>query len=188
MVLRPVGSQPAGVYWRRRLVLLAVVAIVLIVLVRACNGGDGGSGPGPRASSTTTSAPPTASCAVRQLGLAVLPSASSVVAGHGTTFKARVTSTEAQPCQLLLPPAKEVWTIASDTATVWTDAGCEAAGGGLEQVLQPGGHTTIRLTWDGLASAPNCGEGPAVPAGSYHVTLRLGKATSAPVSLSVTTG
>ena len=60
-MLRPVGSQPPSVYWRRRLVLAGstvLVIVLLVVTVRALTSGDGGS---PTAAGTSSSSPPPAS-------------------------------------------------------------------------------------------------------------------------------
>jgi hypothetical protein len=184
MVMRPVGPHSARIYWRRRIVLVVVIALILIVALRACSGGSPTT---PRTPATTSSTPAvTTYCTAKDLEISISPPTASVAVGAGQKFKARITSAAAASCQVLLPPSKEIWTIASDTATVWTDAGCEPASAGLQQVLAPGDHTSVTLAWDGNASATDCATGAPVPAGVYQITLKLGKVTSQPVSLTVT--
>lgn len=59
-LLQPVGPEPPGVYWRRRLAVLLVIAIILFGIWWLLRGGSGGSGT-PAAASSSGTASATAS-------------------------------------------------------------------------------------------------------------------------------
>ena len=189
MVLRPVGSHSAAVYWRRRIVLLAAILIVVIVIVRACSGGSGtpsaGSGP-PSAPSTTTS-PPAAidACAMKNLSASVSPAAATSTAGSPEKFTAAIALVDGQACSLTLTPTQVTWTVKTGSTTVWTDSGCQPASGGVDHTIKPGHSFTIKLKWDGRASAANCGKGSTAAAGNYTMTVQLGSIASKPAAFAL---
>lgn len=182
MVLRPVGSQPAGVYWRRRIVVLVVIAVVLVIVVRACSGGGGpatrssghhhGSGPG--AAKTRAAGP----CAPGDLTAAVTVKPASAAAGSPVRFTGLISNTSAVACLLQITPSDVVWTVRSGATKVWNCPTADAA----QKSLAPSDAMRLHITWHGrVSSPPKCSGTTPATAGSYAVRLKLGH-TSSPLA------
>jgi hypothetical protein len=197
MVLRPVGSRPAAVYWRRRVVLLAILAVLLLLLVHACGGspskgtaaqGSHTVGDTPTTGTTpTTSTLPPAPCGSSGLQIAVTPASTTSTAGEPLRFAATVTSKKSQPCSLQFTPSQQIWTVRSGNVEVWSTAGCPAAKAGLQRTLRPGKPVHLHILWDGHANTSTCGVGNASTAGTYTVRLALGHTASPPATFTLAT-
>lgn len=59
-VVRPVGDQPPGVYWRRRVLIVGIGLIVLFFVLRACGGSGDEPVVAPAGTPTTTATPTSA--------------------------------------------------------------------------------------------------------------------------------
>lgn len=186
MVLRPVGPQPAAVYWRRRVLLLAAVIIVVVILIRACSG----SSPAPRSAAhtgggTQANSAPTGPCVASTLGLAV--HGGHARPGSPVRFVGVVHNPGAGACSLQ-EAAVPTWTIRSGHTTVWkcrspTPAAITLPAGARKRLAA--------ITWQGRVSTPpGCkGSTPAQP-GAYTVKLRFGGLPAGTLTFSVapTTG
>ena len=59
--LRPVGSEPPAVYWRRRILVFGIPLVLVAFTAYACSGSGGGGGNGAKANASAT---PTSSSAI----------------------------------------------------------------------------------------------------------------------------
>jgi hypothetical protein len=191
MVLRPVGSHPPAVYWRRRVLILVAVLIVVVILVRAC----GGSAPAPRhrANGTGTAADsqvgnsattgPT-SCRAADLTAAVAPAPASAPAGSPVKFTGVITNTGAESCLLQITPSELVWVVRSGSTTVWN---CPSQFSTQQTLAAHAGLRVRPATWKGrVGSPPGCSGSTAAQPGSYSVRLRLGRTRSRAVTFTLT--
>jgi hypothetical protein len=191
-VLRPAGSQPARVYWVRRLVVLAaVVAVVLVAVwvvpfvagkVGDLFSGAKGAAAGP---TTTTSAAPVGPqpCAADALGLTLAADAASYPARALPTLTVTLVNKGPAGCVVDAGEAQREIVIMSGTDRIWSSRDC-ATGAALtrELLLAPGAPDATTVQWQRTRSAAGCPAGqPAALKGTYSATLTLAGASSQPV-------
>lgn len=191
MVLRPVGHQPAAVYWRRRLLLLLIMIVVVVVLVRACSGGSGAGRSDARSHHPSAGHTPTAQaagpCAAADLSAAVTAQPTSAAAGTPVRFTGVVSNTSAVACLLQVTPSQLVWNVRDGSTKVWNCAPSYST----QQSLPPNGSLRLHITWQGkVSNPPKCHGTTPASAGSYAVRMRLGKtkSPSAHFTLTAATG
>lgn len=206
-LLRPVGPLPVGVYWRRRLVLLAGVAVVLVVLVEVLGGGSGGSGhtdarsaarsqtsrptPPPRTTSTTRHPPrpavtprvtpaarAKAACASDAITLRIATDQQTYPAGVAPRFTMTVTNSGARACRVDVGPSVRSFLLYSGSDRIWSSADCGGSGH-VVTTLAPKQSLAYDVTWPRQRSAKGCpaSEPSALP-GFYRVTAHLGSLSS----------
>jgi hypothetical protein len=205
-VLRPVGGQPPGVYWRRRLVLLAIVVVVLLILGRACGvlgGSDPVSDPSPSVS-PTASATPTATTTPKPTPSATTkPTATATTAGGackdsqvrvfataeddqnpvGGPVRIRfVVATDSDTtCLRDVGPAANEVVITSEGRRIWSSDDCTPGGEPNVRPISKSAPYAVTVSWQGDVSRPGCPTArPKAPAGSYSVTGRNGDVTGSP--------
>lgn len=182
--LRPVGDQPAAVYWgRRAVVLLAFAAVVILVwLIARALGSAGepqpGASPSPTASPTNSVAASTATVACAEDGLAVTVAANpaAVAAGSPARFDVTVENTGTAPCVLDATGDATTLLITSGEDRIWSSGDCPAEASLLdaEWLLQPGDTQDATVAWPGIRSAEGCATVDAAPrAGTYRAELTL---------------
>jgi hypothetical protein len=179
-LLHPKGSEPSEVYWRRRVVVIAVaVVLVLVVAWIAWPKGTGAAVPDPQQSapvppsapvtpSTTGSPPPSSSSPSSSPSptgpVACDPAGSNLgVAGYqkvkqgGTqTFKVSIKNTAA-PCVLQLSGSNFTFTVKSGSDQIWSTADCDKWLPTVKDVKLKQGQTyQFDLTWGLVRSKPGC--------------------------------
>jgi hypothetical protein len=195
----PVGSQPSGVYWRRRLIvligLLAVVAAVVLIVIRpGSSSGEPVAAPATNTSTSTAAATsiPTSSasasgqpCKPVDVKVEAVTDAATYTAGQLPQLSVALTNTGPNSCVLHAGTAQQVFTITSGSEVYWKSTDCQTAKVDAEVLLQPGKTISSQtpITWDRTRSDPaTCqAQRPQVPAGgaSYHLQVSVAGITSA---------
>jgi hypothetical protein len=193
-ILRPAGSQPARVYWIRRLVVLGALFLVVVLLwSMLARGGGGGAEDEPDAGDaepasdsdeTTADDETTAAngrtCAAADLTLAVAADAQTYAAGVQPVFTVTITNTSTSSCAVDAGDAARELLVTSGTDRVWSSLDC--AGDAAERLLLLPAETadSVAVTWPRIRSAEGCTAGlPEPRPGTYHVVAKLLGAESA---------
>jgi hypothetical protein len=190
-ILRPAGSQPARVYWIRRLVVLgALLLVVVVVWSMIARGGGGEDEPdtaateaAPDTEETTTdgtTAENGRTCAAADLTLAVAADAQTYAAGVQPVFTVTITNTSTSSCAVDAGEASRELLVTSGADRVWSSLDC--AGDAAERLLllPAGTADSAAVTWPRVRSAEGCTEGlPEPRPGTYHVVAKLLGAESA---------
>ena len=177
----PVGPQPSGVYWRRRLVvglgLLSVIVIVILLFVR-----PGSGAPQPAESSTPT---PTGTstgaigpCDPAKVTVEAITDNTSFEAGVNPVLSFTVKSSAEQPCTIQAGSDVQEFKITSGDELIWSSRDCQTDPLAAVVTLAPGvPKQGSSLTWDRTRSSPETCDSPGeqVIAGgaSYHFEMIL---------------
>jgi hypothetical protein len=167
-ITRPVGPKPPQVYWRRRLLALALVVLVLLGLalgVRALLGGDDSAdvraGGTPAGASTgeesdapapDPGAPADAEaaaddkdpsgevpeCTPEQVQVAATADATSYAPGTTATVGMTITNTGTAPCSLDAGSAALEVLVVSGSDRIWSSDDCQSAPQSRVTTLPPG--------------------------------------------------
>lgn len=198
-VLHPLGSEPSGVYWRRRAVVIAA-AVVLVVLVAwiAWPKGSGSAAPAPQITAATT--PPASAPVTTPAGPSGSPSASQTgpvacdpgsvamdLAGYqkvkqGSKQVLRVTiKNTATPCVLQVNPTNFDLTVKSGTDRIWTTGDCSKWVPQAKDVQLKQGQThQFDVTWGLVRSKATCATTKDVlKPGTYVATATFAKRVTA---------
>lgn len=195
----PGGERTMSVYWRRRLIVLAVFALIIFlawsVIYQLTS---------PKPSSTTkpvTDSEPVesaeeesddvvvskASGVIRPAGgscgdsvtAIVIPAATSLATGEGTSFDLRVKNTSGLECTVEVGPAVNEVAVYSYGAMVWSTTHCDNRGDNKEVTLAAGEFFSQKYTWDGRGTGPGCTlRDQPLPDGTYQVFGRHGTSNS----------
>lgn len=192
-VLRPAGSQPARVYWVRRLVVLvALVAAVSLVFLGAralfarSDDADGDPTPtspsaSPTDAQTAAHDPSTPACDPTSLSVTLSADATSYPAGAQPTFTIRLVNTGDVACLIDAGEAQRQVLITSGSDRIWASTDC---GGDepLQLLLAPDEPDERQLAWDRNRSVEDCApDQAAAQPGTYQAVLTLADVTSDPV-------
>lgn len=178
--------MPAEIYWRRRLLLLALV-IGLVWIATKVLGGGGDPEAEPKATATATASPTPAAAAPTEGVLSVkLTSATrscdpekvrvtpTVRAGQFTKEPVKiglvVSSTEKGACTLTPSAADLLVVISANKVAVWDSTVCKTSLLTTPVAISPGWATLAQATWSGRGSGSKCSskEGFATP-GTYTI-------------------
>lgn len=206
-ILRPVGSQPPGVYWRRRILLGAGVLVILLLIGRACDGNAQTDGqpatPGLTASSTpspsataipattplaptptvqpSSSAPAVAgqTCADAQVRVYVTAEEEQNPVGGPARVRFVVATTSATPCLRDVGRVRNEVQVRSGNRRIWSSDDCAPGGASTLREISRTTPFAVTVEWKGQISKPGCPKGqPAAPAGSYSWVGRNGSVLS----------
>lgn len=179
-LLRPVGSEPARVYWVRRLVVLAVLVVVLVgagFLISGVFGSSDEADPEPTAAPTKTEEDPSpdAACDPKDLALTLNDPAEEVAAGKEAAFDVGVTNNSSDPCTVDVGDESRVLTITSGSDRIWSSADCPSEGEDSRLVLlRPGSTKVDTVIWDGKRSNEKCDSDlPQPRSGTYKLEVEL---------------
>ena len=204
-LLRPVGPQPARVYWVRRL-LVAVVLLALLAALWSWWGGrssdDVVAEPKPSGSATPTpsvepsgtpsdsgspSAPASKECADSEIAVTVRTDRPTYTPDQNPNFAVIVTNTGTRSCERNVgQDALELSVRTAKGDRVWSSDDCSAGGDPDVQTLAPGKAVDQVVNWPRRTSKPGCPT-PAgtAGAGQYQLTGRAGTASSTPVEFTL---
>mgnify|MGYP000053044124 FL=1 len=195
-IRKPVGPQPAAVYWRRRIIVLlglvAVIAVVVLIIVRP--GASQGAQPdetGTPVATTATDAPATAlpteevavdgdPCAPEHIVVEPVTDATTYAAGELPELTVTLTNTGPNVCVLNAGTAAQVFTITSGNEVYWTSTDCQVDPIDAEVSLTPGEplSSAAPIVWNRTRSDPDTCDDDSrepVPAGgaSYHLSVSV---------------
>lgn len=193
-LLRPVGPRPPGVYWARRLVLVAVAVIVVVLLAHACSGGTasppGGAGPQITPTPTVTTslkAGPITGCHKQDLEVTAATDAETYPAGSLPRLSAVVRNSSDRACRFRTLPAERVWSIVSGHDQVWTSADCTLSGVVAKTKLRAGHTIAYALVWNRRRSAKGCpAQTPQAAPGTYQLHVSVNGVAAATVVFHLT--
>jgi hypothetical protein len=172
-LLHPVGPQPAAVYWRRRLVLLAVLAVVLYLGARAAGlVGDAAAGtddvttPGaglarPAALGWLPASAPApvrsdlGRCPDARLRVGVMTTAARYAPGEPARLRVTVSHTGSAACARDLGPEALRLVVSFGDTRLWQTGGCAPARPD-ERRLEPGEDYVAEAVWPADRAVPGC--------------------------------
>jgi hypothetical protein len=213
-MLRPIGSLPPNVYWRRRVVVLAVVllaGLLLAITAHDLGASDGAT----KASSTTpasthssvvapttsrppsTSAAPTTSaaapttaavgpCAITQLKIAAATDKPTYKVGDQPVVAIQVTNVGTTPCSEALGDAQIEFRVYNGAARVWGSHDCKIDPTPDVETLALNSTVAKTVSWSGYSSEANCGVRQRVGDGTYTLYAYLSGAQSTTAQFSIT--
>lgn len=178
---------PTGIYWRRRLLVLAAAIALAWIALRVTGGGsdEPKSAPAP---ATTTRAAPTVAAPVDGTVQVTLASSSRACDPQKIRMTPTVepdqrvdapveiglvvSSTEKTPCTLQPADADVVAVISANKTPVWDSTVCKASLLNERVSLSPRWASLVTTTWSGRGSGGSCSskEGFASP-GTYAVQV-----------------
>lgn len=200
-LLQPVGPKGSGVYWVRRLLVLAVV-LALVLGIRALFFSGGGSStatptpdqsttPAPTESATDKpSASPTAkpsastssgtgACKDSQIQVTASTDAASYQVGATPKLRMRIQNISKSACKRDVGAKANELIISSGSTQVWSSDDCNEGGSSSVVVLGPGESYSVGVTWLGRLSQKGCpANQPIAEAGTYKLVGRNGAVTS----------
>jgi hypothetical protein len=194
-LIRPTGSEPVTVYWRRRALVIGVALVVVIGLVVVLwPKGSPSAAPVPLATVPTVAAlptptpvpspggspasalpaTPTSPLACDPLSIRVgLAGFKKLKAGSAQAFKVSLTNSTSVPCVLTPSSDNLTVTVTSGKDRIWSTADCAESIPAKKLTLGPQQAYVFGLNWPGVRSSSGCKITKAtVGAGTY-----LAKAT-----------
>lgn len=182
-ITRPVGEEPASVYWRRRAIvigvaLIAIIGLIFLVQATFASGGDGAaadstasSSPSAAPSVTTDEGAVVSSCADSDVTITVSPTTFTWNNGTLPTFDVAMVNTGLVPCSISIDDSAELL-ITSGSDRIYNSADCSADGtfSATDLILQPeASPESIPITWVRQRSAEGCTEVSATPQPGYYM-------------------
>lgn len=186
---------PAEIYWRRRLLLLALVIAIAWGVLQLTNRGDaGGDEPEPTVAAPTVSAPPTttatpepeekldglvdvalttAATACDPEKVRVTPTVREGQLAKGPVdIELVVSSTQAEACTLQPDDAEAIAVISANDTAIWDSTVCKTALLTVPVAISPQWATVSAIQWSGRGSGSQCtsNEGWATP-GKYSIQI-----------------
>ena len=161
-IRKPVGPQPSGVYWRRRLLavlgLVAIITIIVLILVRPGSGGTPAASSTPSASDATVAEPSTAPTPAAVEGAPCDPAVVSVNAAIDTNSYAAgqlpqlsfsITNTSGTSCSFNVGTTQQTFVITSGEEQYWSSKDCETGPIDSDLLLEPNTPvTSAAIPWD----------------------------------------
>jgi hypothetical protein len=179
---------PAEIYWRRRLLLLAVLILIAWLGLRFWPGAGDDERPVSAAAPTATPTPtpkPTPTDGTTTVALAsgskacdpesirTTPSVPDDQKTRGTVaIDLTVSSSSKKPCTFTARSSDLLLVISAGKTAIWDSTVCKAALVSDAVKLSPGWSTVVRVEWSGRGSGPACSkkEGWATP-GRYKLQV-----------------
>jgi hypothetical protein len=187
-MLRPIGSLPPSVYWRRRLLFIGAVLLVALTAYVLFVAKDDKKKPAGHASSshpnTSTSTGPSASpstptavpCVPSVLSVAAMTPAKTFKIGDQPELEIRITNTGQAPCVANLSDGQIELQVYNGESRVWGSHDCKIQPGDSPTTLAPRQSARRAIRWTGLSSQPRCAGGrQRVGAGNYTLRARFGQ-------------
>ena len=192
-LMHPVGPRPARVYWRRRIVLLALLATVAIVLASMlggrgaaqaaqdpAGGPDAAQTPDPQTSESADATTGPAKCGEGSLSITLAADHRSYAAGANPVFTVTLTNTSDASCVVDAGEASRGILITSGSDRIWSSLDCPATENAERTLLLPaGGRDESVVTWTRIRSAEGCTDGlPTPKPGTYQAVASVAGVSS----------
>ena len=191
-MIRPVGREPAVVYWLRRAVVISV-ALVMVAgayYVYAHRHPAKHRVIAAKATPTPTPRPtgpaPTPTCPDSWMSLTAATDSSSYSAGSSVQLRLTITNAGKAACVRDVGAGANTFTITSGGYPTWSTADCNKPTGKLLRTLRPKAAYSVTMTWDRQRSLHGCPalNGLAKP-GYYDFVGGNGGALSNKVTFSI---
>ncbi|HEX9231950.1 MAG TPA: hypothetical protein VF869_08570 [Jatrophihabitantaceae bacterium] len=198
-MLRPIGSLPTSVYWRRRLLIAAAVLLAALTVYVVFMSGDNkktsgqptGGAPSTHAPSSTSPTPvgtsvAPVSCVPSVLKVAAVTQAGGYRVGQQPELAIEVTNTGTAPCIANLSDSQIELIVFNGASRVWGSHDCQVEPGTSPVTLLSRKPVRRSIQWTGLSSRPECaGSRQRVGAGVYTLRVHLGKMESADAKFTI---
>ena len=200
-LLNPIGPEPAGVYWRRRLLVLGVVVLVLLAFWFFFLRGRGSSSsaapqPTPTVAPTGTATPTstasptdssTPACADSAITVSIKVNGGSFPVGSPVTLTEGIKNSGDTACKRDIGAKANTVIITSGGYPVWSSDDCSPGGASNVVTMKPGDEYQVTVTWKGELTEGKCPSNPPqAQAGSYDAKGRNGKVDSKQVTFALT--
>jgi len=183
-----VGEQPANVYWKRRIAVVAAIVVFALLLWWLISAMTGGSGTPATPPANTTSPDPTVTSSTDAASMAdpsrpctadditvVTTSPTTFTGNKLPTFKVTVTSTGTSAC--VVDPAKDAKTVVISGKETWFDSStCKdfVVFDAEKFVIEPKGSKELTSGWNRGRGEKACStEAQPAHKGSYWVTATV---------------
>jgi len=195
--MHPVGPEPSGVYWRRRIaVLLAVLLVLFAVWFLLLRGrGDASSSaasPSPKPTSTKSSTAkpepspsdsgttkPAPACPDDSITVSVKVGQESYPVGSDVQLTMTIANSGDSECRRDIGAKANTILITSGGYDVWSSDDCNPDDSSKIVTMKPGDAYEVKVTWKGDVTAGSCPENPEkATAGSYDAQGKNGEAVS----------
>jgi hypothetical protein len=182
-MLRPTGSLPSSVYWRRRLLLIGLVLLAGLTGYVVFASGEHGNKPvGSRSTGPPPAAPASSStveivpCVPSVLSVAARTEARTYKIGQQPELEIQVTNVGDSPCIANLSDSQIELLVYNGESRVWGSHDCQIQPGASPLALVPGRSVRRSVRWTGLSSQPHCaGDRQRVGMGNYTLHARYGQ-------------
>jgi hypothetical protein len=114
-----------------------------------------------------------AACVTSSLSLTLTTDARTYTLGQQPVFTGSIENNGTVPCTFTESPQKEIWTITSGPAQVWSTKDCKSSTLAKAVKIKPGKSKSVSITWDGKRNDQTCTPGDAATAGTYILTATL---------------
>lgn len=195
-LISPVGPEPPGVYWRRRLAVLLALLLVLgafwffFLRGRGADSSTPSASGSPKPTSTATASPsgsssksptakPTDDCADSDVSVTVALDGTTFPAGDPVTITQTITNIGDVACQRDIGAKANTISITSGGYPVWSSDDCSPGGSSNVVVMKPGEGYQVTVSWKGVVTEGRCPDNPpkAQP-GSYEAQGKNGEVVS----------
>ena len=186
-LFRPVGPHSTRVYWKRRIVVLAVLVVLIAIVVGlgVALAKKGTPAPKPSTPAATsakkkTGTPPL--CVKGDIDLTLTADAQNYAAGTNPRFSIELRNAGARPCLVDVNATTRVLQVVSGKDNVFSSGHC--ANGEPQLLLLKADETSATtITWKRVRSDATCPATSAeAKAGTYKATATLVGATSKEVT------
>jgi len=203
-LMSPVGPEQPGVYWRRRLMVLAAVLLLLIAFWFLFLRGRGSSSatptPAPTNSSSATSDPtsspsgsssPTDSkvpaCSDADIAVTIALDGTSFPSGSPVTLTQGIKNNGTEACRRDIGAKANTILITSGGYPVWSSDDCSPGGDSNIVTMKPGDTYQVTVKWKGDVTEGTCPKNPAMAkAGGYDAQGKNGKVVSKTKAFEIT--
>ncbi|MEY4313352.1 MAG: hypothetical protein RLZZ319_861 [Actinomycetota bacterium] len=177
--MQPGGPLPPSVYWRRRLIVLAILVIVIAVIVTWVSAlfGGGSQTATPTDGSTAGAVP---ACNSKDVTLTANTDQESYAEGELPQLSMTITNTGDAACTFEVGTDKQKYVIMSGTDMIWDSTVCQNGSEPYTTTLDPGVAVDVPAIEWGRARSDNCDSGTAAIGGgaSYQLNVYVGDVQS----------
>jgi hypothetical protein len=196
-MLRPIGSLPPSVYWRRRLLFAGAALLIILTLYVLFVARDDKNKPAGQQSRATkpaathSSSEPSPSrdvvpCVPSVLGVAATVPQRTYKVGQEPELEIQVTNTGEAPCIADLSDGQIELLVYNGESRVWGSHDCQIQPGTSPLTLTPRQSVKRAIRWTGLSSQPHCaGSRMRVGPGNYTLQVSFAGIEGRPANFSL---
>lgn len=205
-LMKPIGPEPAGVYWRRRAVVVGAVLLVLFAVIMLWpSAGETEStaataapttlaSPNPSPSATSASPSPSATdegegaspsptsttvaeCSDNDINVETRVDTADARVGQPVAVSMTIANISGSPCTRDVGPVVNEFLITSGGYRVWSSDDCNPGGPSQIETIPVDQAFVVQASWPTIVTSPGCPSPQQLAqAGSYDVTGANGRA------------